>query len=97
MGFEAVPCLKLVSVLTSETETSFVTSVVLVEHTVRGCSLAVGSSVEGMREDHSCTPSLAFEGTCTVRSAWTFGGHIVVAGNRSLLEEVACAAEGRRL
>jgi len=83
MGFEAVPCLKLVSVLTSETETSFVTSVVLVEHTVRGCSLAVGSSVEGMREDHSCTPSLAFEGTCTVRSAWTFGGHIV-AGNRSL-------------
>jgi hypothetical protein len=45
--FGVVPCLKLVSVLTSVR--SFVTSAVLVEHTVRECTrLAVGSQVEGI-------------------------------------------------
>lgn len=61
--FEVVPCLKPVSVLTS-VMSCFVTSVVLVEHIVRGCMrLAVGSQVEGIVEGRPCTASAVFEGT----------------------------------
>lgn len=76
--FEVVPCLKLVSVLTSVR--SFVTSVVLVEHTVRGCTrLAVGSQVEGIAE--ACTASVAFEGTYMGHLAWTCrGGQMLLEG-----------------
>jgi hypothetical protein len=60
--FEVVPCLKPVSVLTSVR--SFATSVVLVEHIVRGyMRLAVGSQVGGIVEGRPCTASAAFEGT----------------------------------
>lgn len=66
--FEVVPCWKLVSVLTSVM--SFVTSTVLLEHTVQGCRrLAVGMEVGGIVAVHPCTPSATSGGTCMEYSA----------------------------
>lgn len=79
-GFGVVPCLKLVSVLTSVK--SFVTSVAPVEHIDQGCThLVVGSRAEGIVEA-CCSPSAASEGTCMARSAWPWLGGQRVEGRR---------------
>jgi hypothetical protein len=70
---------------------SFATSVVLVEHIVRGCMrLAVGSQVEEIVEGRPCTASAAFEGTCTEHSVWACPVDRTLEG-RSLLVVLACA------
>ena len=79
--FGVVPCLKLVSVLTSEK--SFVTSIApVVLHIDQGCTrLVVDSRAEGIVEE-GCTPSAASEGTCMARSAWPWLGGQRVEGRR---------------